>query len=131
MVLIDTSAWILALKPGESKAALEVDRILSEDKGATTGIIILELLSGTRTEKEYQELREDLEALYYLDTPKDLWLRASHSFFHLRRRGITIPATDIIIATLAKENDCVLLHADHHFELAINHMQFKTINLLE
>jgi predicted nucleic acid-binding protein len=116
--LIDTSAWILALrKEVSSRAIYEVDRRIEGNRAATAGIITLELLSGTRTEREYQELKEDLEALIQLETTYETWKRASHLAYELRRKGLTVPSTDVLIMTVAVENGCSLLHADHHFDL--------------
>ena len=116
--LIDTSAWILALRKGvSSRAMYEVDRRIADNQATTTGIIMLELLSGTRTEREYQELKEDLEALIQLETLYKTWERASHLAYELRRKGLTVPATDVLIMTVAVESGCSLLHADHHFDL--------------
>ena len=116
--LIDTSAWILALRKGiSSRATDEVDRRIADNRAATAGIIILKLLSGTRTEREYQELKEDLRALIQLETTSKTWERASHLAYELRRKGLTVPATDVLIMTVAVENGCSLLHADHHFDL--------------
>jgi predicted nucleic acid-binding protein len=36
--------------------------------------------------------------------------------FNLRRKGITIPTTDLIIAGLAIENECQILTLDPHFK---------------
>ena len=118
LTLIDTSAWILALRKGDSlRAKDEVDRQVLENRAATSGIIILELLSGTRTKREYQELKEDLGALIQLETPAKIWERASHLAYALKRKGITVPSTDILITAIAMENGCILLHGDRHFDL--------------
>jgi len=63
-VLIDTSAWIHAMRPsGNPAIRQQVRALLSEGRAATCEMIVLELAGGTRTEREYQELCEDLEAL--------------------------------------------------------------------
>lgn len=116
--LIDTSAWILALrKEGSLRARDEIDRLIAENRAATAGIVKLELLAGTKTEKEYKELKEDLEALIQLEITSKTWESASHRAYILRRKGITVPSTDILIMTIAAENGCHLIHADRHFDL--------------
>jgi len=116
--LIDTSAWILALRKGiSSRATDQVDRRIADNRAATAGIIILELLSGARSEREYQELKEDLRALIQLETTSKTWERASLLAYELKRKGLAVPATDVLIMTVAVENGCSLLHADHHFDL--------------
>ncbi len=122
VTLIDTSAWIPALrKGGSTRARNMVSRLIAENRAATAGIIKLELLAGTKTEKEYRELKEELEALVQLQITTDVWDRASHIAYRLRRKGVTVPTVDALIAALAAENDCKLLHADRHFDLMIPH----------
>lgn len=130
-VLIDTSAWILALRPDGSAAARdEVERLLASSRAATTGVIILELLSGTRSEHEYRELKEELAVLPQLELRPALWARAFRLGYQLRRAGLTLPTVDVLIAALALEYDCSLLHADRHFELLAQHHALRTKSLL-
>lgn len=126
-VLIDTSAWIFALR----KAFLpeikdRVDLLLKEDRVLTTGIVKLELLSGTRTENEYHRLKNRLSSLGNIETDTSLWNTACNLGFRLRRGGITIPHTDILISACALSAGCTLLHADRHFDLAASHLELKT-----
>ncbi len=116
--LIDTSAWILALRRGDSSQAKdEVDRLIVENLAATAGIITLELLSGTRMAREYRELKEDLEALIQLEITAKTWEGAAHLAYKLKRKGVTVPSADVLIMAIAVENGCSLLHADRHFDL--------------
>jgi len=80
LFLIDTSAWILGLKRNSSNQIKNVlTEILDKDECATTGIIILELLQGTRTKKEYTEILSDLSALYYFEVDKEIWKKLHNS----------------------------------------------------
>jgi len=120
--LIDTSAWILALRKGKKeRARSEVGRLIEKNLAAITGIVKLELLCGTRTKSEYKELKEDLEALIQLEITGNTWDRASQLAYSLRRKGVTVPSADVLIAAVAMENGCNLLHADHHFDLIAEH----------
>jgi hypothetical protein len=117
-VLIDTSAWILALREGGSiQARDEVGRLIAENRAATTGIVKLELLAGTRTKGEYQELKEDLESLIQVEIVSNTWHKASYLAYRLKRKGVTVPSTDVLIVAVAAENGCKLLHSDRHFGL--------------
>ena len=130
LFLIDTSAWILGLKRNSSNQIKNIlTEILDKDQSATTGIIILELLQGTRTKKEYTEILSDLSALHYFEVNKEIWERASQLGFDLRRMGKTIPSTDLLIASIALHYDLILLHADNHFEKIQEHADLKTKNL--
>ena len=130
-VLIDTSAWILALRPdGSPEAREEVRRLLESSRAATAGIVMLELLSGTRSQREFRELREELGALRLLDITSATWERAYRLGYDLRRAGLTIPSVDVLIAALALEHECSLLHADRHFDLIAEHHPLSIRSLL-
>lgn len=130
-VLIDTSAWILALRPdGSPEAREEVRRLLESSRAATAGIVMLELLSGTRSQREFRELREELGALRLLDITSATWERAYRLGYDLRRAGLTIPSVDVLIAALALEHECSLLHADRHFDLIAEHHPLSVRSLL-
>ena len=130
LFLIDTSAWILGLK---RNSAFQIKNLLTEildkDQSATTGIIILELLQGTKTKKEYEEIFSDLSALHYFKENREIWKKASLLGFELRRKGITIPSTDLLIASISVYYNLNILHADNHFEIIKLHSNLKTTNL--
>lgn len=125
-VLVDTSAWFFALRKDflpEIKDRL--DLLLIENLVLTTGIIRLELLAGTRTEAEYDRLKKRLGALESIETDDSLWEMACDIGFTLRREGVTIPYTDILIATCALARGCSILHADNHFDVMAEHINLK------
>lgn len=125
LIFIDTSAWILALKKGNEKATEKVDGILAKDRAATSGVILLELLGGARKSSEFEELKKDLMALHYFSITDALWEKSSKLAFDLRRHGLTVPATDVLIASVALDNNCLLLHADSHFKLIAKYTNLK------
>jgi predicted nucleic acid-binding protein len=48
-----------------------------------------------------------------------VWEQAYELGFSLRRKGLTIPTVDLIIAALAIENKSLLLHHDEHYEMIV------------
>jgi len=116
--LVDTSAWLFALrKDANPEVKSRLDTLLREDAVVISGIIKLELLGGTRTREEFSRLKSRLDALpYVLMEEPLLWDLASEMAFDLRRKGITIPYTDILIASAAVKEDIILLHANVHFD---------------
>jgi len=50
-----------------------------------------------------------------------IWEQAYELGFSLRRKGLTIPTVDLIIAALAIENKSLLLHYDEHYEMIVPH----------
>ena len=130
LFLIDTSAWILGLQRNSSVQIKNIlMEILDKDQSATTGIIILELLQGTKTKKEYEEIFSDLSALHYFEENKEIWKKASLLGFELRRKGKTIPSTDLLIASISLYYDIDILHADNHFEIIKFYSNLKTTDL--
>lgn len=131
MVLIDTSAWIFALKKNFHPLIKErIGKILSESDVAINGIIELELLAGAKTEQEYKRLKSRLDALYYIEADKALWDSSSRLAFDLRRKGVSVPYTDIFIAASSIQEKAVLLHADSHFDNISRHSDLKAESLV-
>jgi predicted nucleic acid-binding protein len=126
-VLIDTSSWIVVFKEDAPEAGRkEVQRVISDGSAATCGMVMLGLLGGTRTPREYRELLEELQALHYLCETERVWLSACRLSFELRRKGVTAPSADILIASVALNHDCLLMHSDHHFDFISKHTDLKS-----
>ena len=131
MVLVDTSAWIFALKKNPFLPLKEkIDLLLREELILTFGMIKLELLGGVKSEKEFNRLKNRLDALYEIPTDPSLWDKASKLAFMLHRKGITVPYTDILIASAALYSKATLLHADIHFDLIAKHTELKVESFL-
>ena len=126
LFLVDTSAWLLALRKNFlPKVKDRIDHLLKEDVVITTGIVKLEILGGTKTEREFQRLKTRLDALDAVETDVGLWDRAYGLAFKLRRKGVTLPYTDILIAACALNARAIILHADAHFDLISKHIELK------
>ncbi len=124
--LIDTSAWLWVLRRHPVQAIRQrIDDLLAAREVASTGMIHLELLSGTRTPDEWDDLAADLAVLRQLHPRAGTWLRAARLAFDLRRQGITLPNADILIAAVALENNVTLLHADVHFDRIAEHTELR------
>jgi len=55
-----------------------------------------------------------------LEVRDGVWERAYRLAYRARREGLTVPSLDILIAALAAEHNCGLLHADRHFILLVD-----------
>ncbi len=129
--LVDTSAWIFALKSeGAQEIRDRIGQIISDEELFTTGIIKLELLSGTKTQKEFDRLKKYLDALDMVETDDRLWESAYKLAFKLLRHGITVPNTDILIAACGFVAKATIVHADAHFEMIGSKSNLKTENLV-
>ncbi len=131
LYLIDTSAWIPALKgKGNDLAAKAVGETLDDDTAATCPVIMLELLSCVLSEKHYRELHEELEALHFIPITDAIWKFSYRLGFDLRKNGLTVPATDVLIASVAINSGCAVLHCDKHFDLISKHTKLQVLSLL-
>lgn len=121
-VLVDTSAWIVSFKKtGDQRLKEFLRQSIIGGLAATCPIVVLELLQGCRSEEERDALRIKLESLEALAIPPLVWEKAYELGFTLRRKGLTIPTTDLIIAALAIEEKSLLLHQDGHYEKIASH----------
>jgi hypothetical protein len=125
--LIETSVWvsIVRAKPVQPLAR-RVQELLQSELVATTGMIRLELMGGAKTRSEFDKLAFVTGGMEQLRDDDRTWLRAAHLAFALRRQGITVPNSDILIAAVAIENDATLVHADAHFERIAQCSELKT-----
>ena len=117
IILADTSVWIHFLRGSGVHFQERLVPLIIADRLATTPIIIMEILIGAKSEKEYDKLSKDLAALRCFDVSAKLWQRASKLGYTLRHKGISVPLTDTLIAAVALENNALLLHDDRHYEM--------------
>ncbi|HID95962.1 MAG TPA: PIN domain nuclease [Candidatus Latescibacteria bacterium] len=128
-VLVDTSAWIVGFRgSGDQNAGEFLKQKIAAGQVVTSRIIILELIQGCKREKDRDRLRFELESLEVLGIDVHVWDRSYGLAFDLRRKGITVPTVDIIVAALALENRCLLLHFDRHFPMMARHV--RSLNLM-
>jgi len=126
-VLVDTSLWIEHLRGRNESVRKQLAALVTADRVATADIIIMEILRGAKSNREYDFLRQDFSALHRLEMTGAVWERAWRTGYDLRRKGVQVPLTDTIIAALALEHGCRLLHADRHFDLIAEHTSLQIL----
>ena len=130
--LIDTSAWLFALKRDfVPEVKNRIDLLLKNNPVVTTGIINLEIISGARTKKEFQRLKDRFNALDLIESDESIWQKACELGFNLRRKGVTIPHTDILIAACALQSGSIIVHADAHFDMMAKHAVIKVESFVQ
>ena len=126
LVLVDTSAWICFFsRRGFEEIKRALSALLDEDRVATGGPILIELIQGTRTSEEKETVKNLFRGIHWLSVTDDHWHQAGEMAFDLRRTGVTSSAIDTLIATLAIGYDCTLLHKDSHFDLIARNSSLK------
>ncbi len=114
-VIPDTCAWIDYFNGRATTLADAVAQALNDRDVITCGVVMYELFQGVRSDKEAEVLRAAFSPLRYLEMESELWLAAARLSASLRGGGITLPFSDIIIATIAHHHDLIILTIDKHF----------------
>lgn len=113
-VMVDTSVWIDYFRGQRGAKTDLLDSLLEADRVVLCGVVEMELLRGVRAH-ERKRLRDLLTALPYVDTGRLEFTAAGERLCRLREDGVTIPATDALIAAVCKANNLDLLTTDAHF----------------
>lgn len=117
MILVDTSVWIEVLGDRFGRKKIAFESALDGDDAVLTRFNQLELLQGTRDERDWSMLSEYLDDQDYLETSPESWVNAARIFFDLRRLGKTVRSPiDCCIAQVAIDHEVLLLHRDRDFE---------------
>ncbi len=79
MFLIDSSVWVEYLRPtGSQKVKERVRGILQKEEAISCGIVIVEILSGVKNEKEFQMLKNSLLSLSQIPIDERVIERAAN-----------------------------------------------------
>jgi len=117
MTLIDTSAWVHALRlEGDPDVTSRVRVLLESGEAAWCPLVQLELWNGARGNHEKRVLKQMSADLPSLDIDGAVWAIAFELAQMARQRGITAPATDILVAACARRHGAGIEHADKHME---------------
>ena len=130
MILVDSSAWVEFYRSsGDPDVAGNVARAIEEDAVCTNGIIQAEIVPFAPDRKSFQQLTADFRAFHWIEIARKDFDQAADIGFDLRRRGITVPATDLIIAACAIRIGAKLYHLDSHFDQIAKHTGLKAVRL--
>jgi hypothetical protein len=130
VILVDSSAWIEFYRPnGQDAARFAVSRAMGNDEVASHGIVRVEILAFARDEADRRKLSSDFSAFHWIGPLERDYDLAIDLGFSLRRRGLTIPTTDLLIAASAIRAECQLFHLDDHFDQVAAHSQLQSRHL--
>jgi predicted nucleic acid-binding protein len=127
-ILIDTSAWVEYFKGNQTVAAFVHDR--EAHSVYITGPVITELIQGMKTEKEKETFATSLVSLPRLKISDQDWFDAGTFGAQLRSKGITVPLADLIVFTVARNNNCSICSKGTHFQ-TINTALGAKVEILE
>lgn len=117
MVLIDTSIWIKVLSDKQGNYASKLYKEIAGRDIVLTRFQQLELLQGSRNEKEWGQLSEYLDGQDYLEMQPGAWQSAARLYFELRKTDVTVRSPiDCCIAQIAMDYGVLLIHNDRDFD---------------
>lgn len=124
MIVVDSSVWVDYFNGLATPQTDALDRLLSRALVLMGDIILIEVLQGFRSDRDFRQARRLLEPLAFSEMlGKDVALQSASNYRRLRRRGITVRKTiDVIIATFCIVNGHSLLHSDRDFDAMEQHL---------
>jgi tRNA(fMet)-specific endonuclease VapC len=122
---IDTSVWIRFFRDEKTALTDTVEDLIRLNRVFTNGVVISELLVGARTEKERDNLALFWDGLNFLEMSRELFFEAGCHGFSLKRKGISVPFNDLIIAAHCLQEGLVLIDDDKHFGVIAEHLPLK------
>jgi predicted nucleic acid-binding protein len=118
LILVDTSSWIHLLQPrGDASVRERVQRLLEAGEACWCPLIRLELWNGAGGERERKVLRDFERVLPELAIDDEVWRGAYELARRTRIAGVSVPATDLLIAACARHHEVELEQSDSDFEL--------------
>jgi len=114
LVLPDSNFYINSARAGLDPFQ-ELAARTDEWEFATCGMIVLEVCRGRREPTILQRFRERFSIMLYLPMGSSVWERATQLAWSLDRKGVVLPAPDLLIAACALQSNAAVLTADAHF----------------
>jgi predicted nucleic acid-binding protein len=128
VILPDSSAWIELLRNTDSPAHRSLRRLLTDGAPLrVTEPIVMELLAGTRTTREYRAARRLLSSFPILEVGNIVtYERAAVVWRTCRAAGEPVRnTTDCLIAAVAIRDNASLLHRDRDFDVIARHTELR------
>lgn len=122
---IDTSVWIPYFRERESAYGDIIDEFLDEGRVHINGIVLAELLTGARTPEELERLKLALAGLSLVPSDRASFEAAGRNGFVLKKKGVSVPLSDLIIATDCMSRGLVLIEDDKHFAAISAHLPLE------
>jgi predicted nucleic acid-binding protein len=127
MILVDSSVWIDYFNGTLTTQTDFLDKILGKELIIVGDIILLEVLQGFRSDRDYTIALNSLKVFPFRNMlGKEIALKSAQNYRYLKKRGIMVrKMIDIIIATFCIENNLELLYSDKDFGPLVDQLSLK------
>ena len=122
---VDTSVWISYFREGGSEHGDFIDELIDDGRVHINGIVLDEILTGARTPDELDRLSAALAGLKLVPSDRASSESAGRSGFALKKKGVSVPLSDIIIATDCIDHGLVLIESDKHYAAIAAYLPLK------
>ena len=128
MILVDSSVWIDYFRGSRTPQTDALDGLLGQQLIVIGDLILLEVLQGFGSDRDFNQARKLLLSLSVIDLGgKKVALQAAKNFRALRARGVTVRKTiDTIIATRCIQDKHRLLYSDRDFDPFVAHLGLRS-----
>jgi predicted nucleic acid-binding protein len=115
-IIADTSVWIEFFRDEKCLISTHLQGLLRSGRVALTGMVLAEILQGVKGARAAARVSKSLEPLSFMEMNRKEWQMAGEMSASLRRKGVTIPLSDILVASAALNQDCEVFTTDPHFD---------------
>jgi predicted nucleic acid-binding protein len=122
---VDSSVWIPYFREGQSTHGDLLDALIEDNRVHINGIVLTELLIGARNPAEIDRLSSALAGLKLIPGDRASFESAGRNGYALRKKGVSVPLSDVIIATDCIYHNLVLIDADKHYAVIAAHLPLK------
>jgi predicted nucleic acid-binding protein len=132
VILVDTSAWIEYLRATGSRVHRRMRALLeSDERLASTDVVVMEVLAGARDDSQLHRLRRLLFGCEFLPLAGLSDYEDAAALYRQCRRAGKTPrsVTDCLIAVVAIRTGAELLHADRDFDTIAGHAPLRIASL--
>ena len=129
MTIIDTSVWIDYFNGTATAETAVLDRLLGIESLIIGDLILVEVLQGFRSDRDFRQALGLLAALEFREmVGRRVALASARNYRMLRAQGVTVRKTvDVIIGTFCILNGHRLLHSDRDFDPMESHLGLEVV----
>jgi predicted nucleic acid-binding protein len=122
MVLVDTPVWSLAFRrkrqdlgPHDQRVLDEWKQLINDGRAQLAGIIRQEILSGIRSERQFDLLESQLTSFPDALAAAEDHVCAARFYNRCRENGITASHSDMLICAISYRLSCPIFTTDSDF----------------
>lgn len=118
VVLVDSSAWIEAGRPGgDATITSRLGELVNDGFAAMSEPIWVELFQGIRHKREETRLEMARDLCVWLEFDAACWKQAAVTGRACLRSGVKVPLGDLLVHACALRHGVPILERDRHFAM--------------